>query len=90
MRFLLQAAKAAFTEVDVSLSVVDKEYLHKHSGHEKKITLPQVFLDGEYLGVEHTQQLHHTDAACTPTVQPWPTPTHPLPVPDCVLLAEQG
>jgi len=50
VRFLLQANRAPFTEVDVSLSTIDKEYLHKHSKHENKITLPQVFLDGEYIG----------------------------------------
>jgi len=50
VRFLLQAAKAPFTEVDVSLSSIDKDYLHSHSKHDKKITLPQVFLDGEYIG----------------------------------------
>ena len=62
VRFLLQAAKAAFTEVDVSLSTVDKEYLHQHSKHDKKITLPQVFLDGEYLGVSAAQQRLQTAA----------------------------
>ena len=49
VRFLLQAHKAAYTEVDVSISTVDKEYLHAHSKAEKKVTLPQLFLNGEYL-----------------------------------------
>ena len=50
VRFLLQAHKAPYTEVDVSLSVVDKEYLHAHSKAEKgKVSLPQLFLNGEYL-----------------------------------------
>ena len=49
-RFLLQAHKAPYTEVDVSISVVDKEYLHAHSKAEKgKVSLPQLFLNGEYL-----------------------------------------
>lgn len=50
VRFLLQAAKAPFVEVDVSLSTIDKEYLHQHSKHANKIILPQVFVDGEYVG----------------------------------------
>jgi len=49
VRFLLQAHKAPYTEVDVSISTADKEYLHKHSKAEKKVTLPQLFLNGEYL-----------------------------------------
>jgi len=50
VRFLLQANRATFTEVDVSISTVDKEYLHKHSKHDNKIKLPQVFIDGQYVG----------------------------------------
>ena len=49
VRFLLQAHKAPYTEVDVSISTADKEYLHAHSKAEKKVLLPQLFLDGAYL-----------------------------------------
>ena len=49
VRFLLQAHKAPYTEVDVSISAVDKEYLHAHSKAEKKVQLPQLFLNGDYL-----------------------------------------
>jgi len=49
VRFLLQAHKAPYTEVDVSISTVDKEYLHAHSKAAKVVQLPQLFLNGEYL-----------------------------------------
>jgi len=50
--FLLDAQKASYTKVDVSISESDKEYMHAHSGNKNKNLLPQVFVNGEYVGAK--------------------------------------
>jgi len=52
MRLLLinQVKKEGFKEVHTDLSTIDKDYMHAHSKSENKSILPQVFVNGEYVG----------------------------------------
>ena len=48
--FILNNFKLKYSQIDVAVSTVDKEYMHANSKAENKRLLPQIFYNGEYIG----------------------------------------
>ena len=48
---LLLAKKIPFTPIDISMNPVAKEYMYSKSKHENPATLPQIFYNGQFIGV---------------------------------------
>uniref|UniRef100_A0A0A9XGQ0 SH3 domain-binding glutamic acid-rich-like protein 2 n=1 Tax=Lygus hesperus TaxID=30085 RepID=A0A0A9XGQ0_LYGHE len=47
---MLIAHGIPFEEIDITVNIQDKEYLHTHSKARNPRALPQVFMDGNYIG----------------------------------------
>jgi glutaredoxin-related protein len=47
---VLTSFRADFEVVDISVDEQAKAYMHAHSGASNPLAIPQVFVNGEYLG----------------------------------------
>lgn len=58
IKLILTGNKMQFTEVDISLdeNKHEKEYMQKNTKHTAKVMFPQVFNNGQYVGVRKNKR----------------------------------